>query len=606
MEPAKWTQILARARARLIAGDEIEPGIKPGEGPSKDILASWRRSYHDGANHQELQTPFEENINLASRLVRAAEPVIGRVHEDVLGSPITVVLADSKGKVLIRRSGEHDLELRLDRSFLAPGFNYAERYVGTNGIGTALEGKAPMLVTGAEHFNEDLQTFACVGVPVRDPVTRRQLGVLDLTTWHDRVNPALTALARQAATVIEEGLLELSSRGSKALLDAYLVASRNREDSVLAIGEDAFIGNAYAVRRLGNITREELWPLILDALANRDEAELPLLTSTGAQVRIRLSAVRVIRLVGAIVEIRQEANILNEPQLPTVPANPDPEEIGREEIGSFSKLSPISMGPAIMIGRLAANRMPVCLVGEPGVGKRVLVESVAARHFDGQPLRVFSAESMSIDELLAAVTDSLQLGRPVIVRGVDALGEGHVTQVVGCWQPGSQPESAWLVLSLQTPSPTNPGGRVQVEVATLAIPMVSVPPLRSRIQDLHQIVPAMLTQLSGGSVTAVTPALMSRLVREPWPGNLAEVSSLLQKMLARGAKGKLDVSDLPAGFGAGVRRQLTPLEWMEREAIIDALRACGGDKSKAAQSLGLSRASIYRKIKAFDINPDQP
>ena len=79
---------------------------------------------------------------------------------------------------------------QLDRALLAPGFNYAERFVGTNGIGTALEGRAAAVVRGAEHFNEQLQVFACVGVPVRDPVTRRQLGVLDITTWADRAQPA--------------------------------------------------------------------------------------------------------------------------------------------------------------------------------------------------------------------------------------------------------------------------------------------------------------------------------------------------------------------------------------------------------------------------------
>jgi len=68
------------------------------------------------------------------------------------------------------------------------------------------------------------------------------------------------------------------------------------------------------------------------------------------------------------------------------------------------------------------------------------------------------------------------------------------------------------------------------------------------------------------------------------------------------AKGSLlDVGDLPAGFGTGLRRRLTPIEWMEREAIVEALHACGGDKQIAANAIGLSRASIYRKIRAYDI-----
>jgi len=103
-------------------------------------------------------------------------------------------------------------------------------------------------------------------------------------------------------------------------------------------------------------------------------------------------------------------------------------------------------------------------------------------------------------------------------------------------------------------------------------------------------------------VVGVTPELMSRLVREPWPGNLAEVSDLVEQMVA-GAQGSvLDVGDLPAGYGSGVRRKLSPLEWMAREAIVEALRASNGDKQAAADALGMSRASIYRKIKTFDID----
>ncbi len=51
-----------------------------------------------------------------------------------------------------------------------------------------------------------------------------------------------------------------------------------------------------------------------------------------------------------------------------------------------------------------------------------------------------------------------------------------------------------------------------------------------------------------------------------------------------------------------MRRRLTPVEWLLRAAIVDALRAHQGNKELAAESLGMSRASIYRKIKSLDID----
>ncbi|MEQ1899025.1 MAG: helix-turn-helix domain-containing protein [Vicinamibacterales bacterium] len=611
-----WTEILARARQRLLTDGDVGTHEEGREvGPRHEILASWRRSYDEGALTSGLSTPYDDNINLSSRLVRAAEPVIGRVQEDVLGSPITVVLADSRGKVLIRRSGEPNLESRLDNALLAPGFNYAERYVGTNGIGTALEGKSTQSVVGFEHFNEHLQAFACVGVPLRDPVTRRQLGVLDITTWADRAHPALTALVRQAASVIEEGLMQMSSRGAQELLHEYLVASRNREDHVVAISQEAFIASSGAIRRIGNLSREELWPMAQNALASRDQADIPLLAGAAETVQLHLRAVRGQRaeLAGAVIRI--SAPVVDDVRASSSgrPASDSMAGPDSASARALNALSPVTVGPSVMVKRLAAGRMPVCLIGEPGVGKRTLVQTIANELFPERHLRIYDAAhpAGTLDEVLS----DWRTGCPALVRAIDALAPDALDAMLADVQHAASTQSescGWLAFTLQSATSVaamrhsvgevTPSESAQSALASAAIPIVVVPPLRGRVQDLHHIVPDMLREASAGAVVGVTPELMSRLVREPWPGNLAEVSDLVDQMVRTARGSILDLTDLPPGFGSGVRRNLSPLEWMAREAIVEALRASGGDKQAAADALGISRASIYRKIKTYDID----
>ena len=74
---------------------------------------------------------------------------------------------------------------------LAPGFSYAEEFVGTNGIGTALEGGRPMHVFGHEHYAENLEDLACAGVPIHHPISGKTVGAVDLTCWRKDADPLL-------------------------------------------------------------------------------------------------------------------------------------------------------------------------------------------------------------------------------------------------------------------------------------------------------------------------------------------------------------------------------------------------------------------------------
>ena len=171
--------------------------------------------------------------------------------------------------VLTRLTADHDLERHLDGVKLAPGFSYAEESVGTNGIGTALEGGRPMHVFGHEHYAEHLEDLACAGVPIHDPISGKTVGAVDLTCWRRNADPLLIALAKTTADQITQALLTDSSARDFELLQEYLRACRRTAGIVLALNSDMVMMNEYARQVLDPGDQVVLLGQAAEALASR-------------------------------------------------------------------------------------------------------------------------------------------------------------------------------------------------------------------------------------------------------------------------------------------------------------------------------------------------
>jgi transcriptional regulator of acetoin/glycerol metabolism len=94
---------------------------------------------------------------------------------------------------------------------------------------------------------------------------------------------------------------------------------------------------------------------------------------------------------------------------------------------------------------------------------------------------------------------------------------------------------------------------------------------------------------------------MQLLLRSRWPGNIEQLWHVLKRVARNRRAGTIYPSALPPECWTVSRRLLSPLESMERDAIVSGLLAYGGNKVKTAESLGMSRATIYRKIHEYGI-----
>jgi hypothetical protein len=217
--------------------------------------------------------------------------VLRSLREQLDGQPVSILLTDAAGLVLARLTADAELERHLDRVQLVPGFSYAERYVGTNGIGTALEGGRPMHVFGHEHYAEHLEDLACAAVPIAHPVSGKTVGAMNLTCWREDAGSLLLTLAKSTAAQIRQALLAETGTRELALFQEYLRACRRSAGIVLAVDTDVAMVNDRARAVLDPADQAALLQHGADALAagklsrpGRLEVDLP----TGGTARMTL------------------------------------------------------------------------------------------------------------------------------------------------------------------------------------------------------------------------------------------------------------------------------------------------------------------------------
>jgi transcriptional regulator of acetoin/glycerol metabolism len=125
--------------------------------------------------------------------------------------------------------------------------------------------------------------------------------------------------------------------------------------------------------------------------------------------------------------------------------------------------------------------------------------------------------------------------------------------------------------------------------------------VRLRLEDLSTMVPFFLARFGPSGHVTCSPEAMRLLMRFSWPGNVRQLEDMLHQIAQRRRGGRIEAGDLPPEVHSTSRRVLSTLESMERDAIVQSLADAGGNKVQAAAALGMSRATIYRRIHEFGI-----
>ncbi|MEE3062685.1 MAG: helix-turn-helix domain-containing protein [Actinomycetota bacterium] len=522
------------------------------------ITTSWRRVAMTGLRPSaSVGDTATEAVDLGSRFILASRPVVDEIAAELVGSPYAVLLADRKGTLTDLRYGQKPIQTLLEAGGAIAGRIFREEVTGTNSIATALEIRKGLAVRGEEHYIESLKRFSCYGEPIIHPVTQRIEGVLDITCLEEHDNPLIASLVRRSARQIGERLLDQTCEAEKRVFSTFRqTTAHERSRPVIAVGEDIFLANAAAMQIVEATDHATLRAISLDFV---DNAELirHIQLCSGQSV---IASINPIPGTGAAVFS------LSPERSETAQWPPN----GRRLDPAWTLIS-----------------------GEPGSGRTTTAHQVA----DASACWFEAGDIFDIGEhewarrLSEAVHETY---RSVVIEAIDVLPERLIARV-------SERLRSTPTRVIFTSSPPAGLGPAHAALAAQSHDTIELVPLRQRRAEIPALAHNILKGFHNGAQMRFTPKALEALAAHHWPGNFHELNAVITRVAHARRAGDITVDDLPAAYRCGLRRRLSPIEQAERDAIVHALRTSSGNKKAAAQTLGISRTTLYKAIRSYGI-----
>ena len=612
------------------------------------LQASWLRCAHQTSAtlwHPPHSAKGQTLHSLRQRkrdLLTTGEMALEDLYEFMEGRPCALLLTDESG-CLLAQTGHPETLGELAALGFGPGAFFSEGRIGTNAINlAALEG-IPLCVSGPQHFNQSLHPWHCCTSPVYDS-NGRQVAIVALICRVEEAaagDLALTVSAgRELANLLQmerlmqesqhhlselyalldgmdDGVLAWDPQGRLRYLNA-LAASRLRLDPDLCLGQP--------------LDRHLLLPRRLQ-LAIEERAPL-------SHVEVTLERTGTGEFIDALVSLKPL---------------PGPDGVGfiallhpADRLRAIHRLRQTVPELSALVGESSAMRKllrharqaargqgPVLLRGEEEVGKAQLAEAI---HFGSEraagPLVMLNCQALPGDRMALELMGSDEAGQERAGKFELAHGGTLVLEQVECL---SLPMQAALLQLLKT-------GRIQRFdsarilplrvriIATSSAPLEQrvqeghfgrqllyalqgcelwLPSLRERTADLPGLISQQLVAQGREPGRRFNPAALDCLLAYPWPGNLGELRSAIEYALLHSSEALIPPQALPVAIRHGhqpaadavMGPPLLTLAELERQAILRSAHASKGQVSLMARQLGISRTTLWRRLKLLDMDP---
>lgn len=628
----------------------------------KEIADSWVRSRDslvdpllrdkEALGGEEFQFRYRQLLPL----IKIAKPFMKSLYKIAGSYGLLVRLTDADGYVLEYLGEREFVEVYKDMN-LYKGYNVMEESIGTNAIGIALVTGRPIQVFGAEHYAKRYHEWTSSACPIKDE-RGKILGVLSITDSYEKVHPHTLGMVVASGEAIEKQMkidrinlqLKTANRHFSAIIEQF-------SEGLICIDNAGIITDVNLIaRHLLKRSEEELLGENIRNLLRFEDREKNIQKIgkenryDNEEIRFVLKNGKSVKCIATITPIRDIEKDLLDGVILTFHEVKAVHNLVNRIVGSQARFTfedilgesdAIKRAIKIAEGTTHYNTT-VLLEGESGTGKELFAQSIHnASPRRNKPFIFLNCGAIPRDlvasELFGyiegAFTGAKRGGHP----GKFELADGGT---IFLDEIGDMPldTQANLLRVLETREVVRVGGHdvIPVDVRVIAathkelkqevqkgnfrqdlfyrlnVMPIKIPPLRNRKRDIVPLVDYFMQKFSdkmGKDIQGIDDAFYEKMSGYGWPGNVRELQNVMQQIINVAKDGEtLSVNLIPAYMQTSMGLEAPyvnepghfTLQEVERAAIEKTIERSKGNLSRAARILGISRSSLYRKLKAYN------
>jgi transcriptional regulator of acetoin/glycerol metabolism len=649
-EAGPHADLVVRVASRAAADDSITAALAPTVGTSwrrclnefnLDPAVDYQPTVVDETRIKDLQAEHDE-------LVQIARAEMDSLYEQISGSGYALLLADTSGVILCEKI-DPSLRRMFIQAGLIVGAEWSEQREGTNGIGTCAAESRPITIHQSDHFRSRHIGLYCSAAPIHDPFGR-VIAVLDASS--------VSAAGSRDAQMHTVALVNTSAR----LIEKCLFLRRYQGDAMLRFHHrpefvDLLHDGAMAVSSDGTIVATDMTGLrLLGAKEHKDligrsiadifDATFDELLSASSSSRRAIWELRdnlrgrryFASLVGAELHKSRAAPMSSARTVIRVAGFRTDSVLTLQDLAGDD---PVMLRNMRNAQRVADCAVSVLIRGPTGSGKEAFAKAIhlastrAPRPFVAVNCAAIP-ETLIESELFGYTAGAFTGARREGMRGriVQSSGGTLFLDEIGDMPLGLQTRLL-RVLEEQEVTPLGSEGSIKVDLRVICAShrnlrellarglfredlyyrlngiTIELPALAARRDKDTLIRKCIASEIDTGGVASIESSALERLASYDWPGNVRELRNTIRTALAICEDNLIRLGDLPPEIGqpgrylqrpgAAAADQDISLERAEREALLRVIEKNDWVMSHVAAQLGISRNTLYRKIKRHRI-----